>query len=138
MEFQLEMKIIGIIGIISFFAFSSAFCSATDVLMYHVDPASTGQYLSETTLSATNVNSTNFGLLATYPTDSVVYTEPLYKSAVPITTGSYAGTTRNVAFVATENDSVYAFDADLKAGSAPLWKTQFSQSREPRHHRALL
>lgn len=96
-----------------------------DVLKFRGDPGDTGQYLTETTLSATNVNSTNFGLAFDYPVDGLIYTQPLYKYALPITTGSYSGTTRDVVFVATSHDSLFAFDADNSAGSAPLWQTSF-------------
>ncbi len=96
-----------------------------DVLKYRSDLGYTGQYITETTLSATNVNATHFGKLFSYSVDGQVFAQPLYESGVPITTGSYQGTTRNVVFVATENDSVYAFDADGTAGSAPLWQTNF-------------
>jgi hypothetical protein len=96
-----------------------------DVLKYRADLGDSGQYLTETMLSATNVNATNFGKLFSYSVDGQVYAQPLYKAAVPITTGAYAGTTRNVVFVATEHDSLYAFDADGTAGSGPLWQTSF-------------
>lgn len=95
-----------------------------NVLTYHNDLASTGQYLTEPLLSATNVNSTNFGKLFSYSVDGQVYTQPLYMSGVSITSGSYQGT-RNVVFIATEHDSVYAFDADGTTGSNALWQTSF-------------
>jgi len=81
--------------------------SGVSVLTYHNDIARTGQNLSETTLTTTNVNSTNFGLLGTIPVDGPVDAEPLYVGGMTI-----AGGTHNVLFVATESDSVYAFDAD--------------------------
>ncbi|MEY2414053.1 MAG: hypothetical protein QOD84_2659, partial [Acidobacteriaceae bacterium] len=69
----------------------------------------------ETFLAPANVNSANFGILFSNTVDGAVFAQPLYMSKLSI-----GGATRNVVFVATENDSVYAFDAD-KAG-APLWK----------------
>jgi hypothetical protein len=84
--------------------------SGVSVLTYHNDSARTGQNLSETTLTTTNVNSTTFGLLGTIPVDGLVDAEPLYVGGMTI-----AGGTHNVLFVATENDSVYAFDADTFA-----------------------
>ncbi len=81
--------------------------SGVAVLTYHNDAARTGQNLSETTLTTANVNSTSFGLLGSIPVDGLVDAEPLYVGGMTI-----GGATHNVLFVATENDSVYAFDAD--------------------------
>ena len=89
------------------------------VLTYHNDNARTGQYLQETVLTPTNVRRTTFGRLFTFPVDGYVYAQPLYVSNVPI-----AGQLRNVVFVATEHNSVYAFDADGTT-SAPLWHVSF-------------
>lgn len=103
----------------------AAFAAGGDVLMYHNDITASGAYLTEPLLSATNVNATTFGMVFKYTIDASAYAQPLYKSGVSITTGSYSGTTHNVVFVATENDSLYAFDADDAAGSNPLWDTSF-------------
>lgn len=81
---------------------------ATDVVTYHNDIYRTGQNLQETILNPSNVNSTSFGKLATLPVDNVIDAEPLYLSAVNIPGKG----THNVVYVVTENDSVYAFDAD--------------------------
>jgi hypothetical protein len=51
--------------------------------------------------------------------DGYVFAQPLYVPNVSI-----GGSTRNVLYVATENDSVYAFDADGKT-LTPLWKRSF-------------
>jgi hypothetical protein len=81
---------------------------ATDVVTYHNDIARTGQNLVETILTTSNVNSTSFGKLASVPVDSVIDAEPLYLAGVAIPGKG----THNVVYVETENDSVYAFDAD--------------------------
>jgi hypothetical protein len=88
--------------------------SATDVVTYHNDIARTGQNLKETILTTSNVNSSSFGKLFTFPVDGVIDGEPLYLSAVPIPGKG----THNVVYTVTENDSVYAFDADV---GTPLW-----------------
>jgi len=89
--------------------------SATDVVTYHNDIARTGQNLQETILTTGNVNSSSFGKLFTFPVDGVIDAEPLYLSAVSIPgKGKH-----NVVYTVTENDSVYAFDAD--AGTL-LWQ----------------
>jgi outer membrane protein assembly factor BamB len=82
--------------------------SQTNVLTYRNDNARTGQNLSETILAPASVNSSSFGKLFTVAMDGKVDAQPLYVSAVPVPTVG----TRNVVYAATENDSVYAFDAD--------------------------
>jgi len=87
--------------------------STVNVLTYHNDVARTGQNLSESTLTTANVNSTNFGLVGNLSVDAGVDAEPLYVSNLTL-----AGGVHNVVYVVTENDSVYAFDADT---FAQLW-----------------
>jgi hypothetical protein len=87
---------------------------AQNVLTYHNNNARTGWNTAETTLTTANVNSTTFGKLFELTVDGLVDAEPLYLSAVPV-----QGVTHNVLIVATENDSVYAYDAD---SGAQLWK----------------
>jgi chitodextrinase len=79
----------------------------SDVLTYHNDTMRTGQNLTEYTLTATNVTSATFGLLQILPADDPVDATPLIASQVSI-----SGVAHNVVYVATENDSVYAYDAD--------------------------
>jgi len=87
-------------------------------------PIYTGQYnlsrtsanLAETILTPANVNTSSFGLLFSRAVDAQIFAQPLYVPAVTIN-----GTTQNVVYVATMNNSVYAFDADNPAASTPLW-----------------
>ena len=62
-----------------------------------------------------------------YPVDGQVYAQPLYLPNVTI-----GGAIHNVVFAATENDTVYAFDADATSVGAPLWKPAFCRAaRQP-------
>ncbi|HTQ50438.1 MAG TPA: hypothetical protein VMJ12_06985 [Candidatus Acidoferrales bacterium] len=81
---------------------------ATDVLTYHNDNARTGQSLNEEILSPANVNTNHFGKLWVLPADGLVDAQPLYAAGVNIPLKGL----RNLVFIATENDSVYAYDAD--------------------------
>jgi hypothetical protein len=88
------------------------------VTTFKNDNAHTGQYPNETLLNTTNVNSSQFGKRVSYPVDGQLYAQPLYLPNLTI-----GGIIHNVVFAATENDSVYAFDADQTSTVAPLWKT---------------
>ena len=85
------------------------------MLMWHNDPARTGQYLVETTLTTANVNTATFGRTAMWPVDGLVDAQPLYASAVTLSDGSV----HNLVIAATEHASVYAFDA---SSGAVLWR----------------
>jgi PQQ-like domain len=85
------------------------------VLMNRYDANATGANLNETALTAANVKPATFGKLWSYYVDGAVFAQPLYVPGVRIP----ARGARNVLYVATMNDKVYAFDAD-RAGP-PLW-----------------
>ena len=105
-------------------AMLSAYSPAqTSVLTYHNNRQRTGANILETTLTPSNVNSTSFGKLFSQPVDGFVHAQPLY---VPNVSVPGLGI-HNVLYVATMNDSVYAFDADSRAGSnsKPLWHVSF-------------
>ena len=80
---------------------------------------------NETILTPSNVNITNFGKLFSQPVDGYVFAQPLYVANLTIN-----GAVHNVVYVATEHDSVYAFDADTNTGSnsQALWHTSFLSS----------
>lgn len=96
------------------------------VTTYHNTKQRTGTNLLETTLTPANVNPENFGKLFSQPVDGFLYAQPLYVSNVPVAGHGV----HNVVYVATMNDSVYAFDADNRIGanSKPLWQASFIDS----------
>ena len=90
------------------------------IFTWNNDQAHTGQNLTEIVLNTGNVNSNQFGKLFSLPIDGQAYAQPLYMLGVSIPGQG----THNVLFVATENDSVYAFDADSQS-TTPLWHVSF-------------
>ncbi|MDE2138817.1 MAG: pyrrolo-quinoline quinone, partial [Gammaproteobacteria bacterium] len=94
----------------------------TDVTTYKNDLARTGQNLTESSLTLANVKAATFGLLRKLATDGKVDAQPLYLSALNV-----GGAAHNVAFVATENATVYAFDTD---SGAVLWQKSLLASGE--------
>jgi hypothetical protein len=96
--------------------------NAPDVTTYHFDVARDGLNAQETILTPSNVNSTQFGKVGFDTVDGKVDAEPLYLANVIV-----GNQLRNVLYVATEHDSVYAFDAD---SGAQIWKTSIVGSGE--------
>jgi hypothetical protein len=103
----------------------------TNVTTQHYDIARTGANTNETILTPSNVNTGSFGKLFSHPTDGWLYAQPLYMPGVTLGAGTaQSGTTHNVVFVATEHDSVYAFDADSNSGAngSALWHASLIDS----------
>jgi len=84
------------------------------VVTYHNDVARTGQNLNETSLTPTTVTAATFGKTRLLATDGKVDAQPLFLSSLQVP--GVGG--RDVVYVATEHDSVYAFDA---ASGSTLW-----------------
>ena len=109
-------------------AVTRAQSTPVNVLTYHNDNARTGRNQAETALTPQNVNSAQFGRLFSVPTDGYVYAQPLYVAGVNVPGKGV----HNLLIIATEHDSVYAFDADAKPAADPqdalnfsLWKRVF-------------
>jgi hypothetical protein len=109
-----KIALIGLTALLT----SLAASAQTSILTQHYDASRTGQNTGETILNPSNVNSTSFGKLFGISVDGYVYAQPLY---VPGVTTPGRGT-HNVLYVATEHDSLYAFDAD---NSSELWWVSF-------------
>ncbi len=90
------------------------------MLTSQYDNARSGANLNETELTPSNVNPQQLGKLFTLPVDGDIYAQPLFLGGVEI-----PGKGRHdVLFVATEHDSVYAFDAYGRP-KTPLWQVSF-------------
>src|SRR5437867_2905028 len=109
---------------------------ATDVLTHHNNLARAGAVLDETVLSPASLKGQRFGRLFSVMVDGQIYAQPLVVTGLAV-----GGVTRNVVYVATMRNMVYAFDAD-KAEREPLWKvslgTPMPYDRIPKDAGALL
>jgi hypothetical protein len=104
--------------------FSVCAGSTAQIPTAQVDNARTGAYLRETTLTPRNVNARQFGKLFRLKVDGDVYAQPLFVPGVEIPgKGKH-----DVVYIATEHDSVYAFDA-YGNPETPLWRVSFLSNR---------
>ncbi len=107
------MKILCPLGmVVAVLILAASRAAGESMLTYHHDNARTGANTNEVLLTPANVNLKSFGRLRKYAVDGYIYAQPLYYSGLTIPGKGV----RNVVFVATANDSVYAFDADNAEG----------------------
>jgi hypothetical protein len=92
----------------------------TGVYSWRNDNALTGQNTQETKLTPANVGGGQFGKLFGCTVDGAIFAQPLYVTNVTIPSQG----THNVVYVATEHDSLYAFDADANPCQT-LWQVSF-------------
>ena len=113
----------GVVWAVFTLALASRAAGQTAVTTYHNDLARTGLYATETVLTPGSVTPARFGKRFSYTLDGYSYGQPLYLPRVNIPGKGV----HNVVFVATEHDSVYAFDADSNAGAdaGVLWHRSF-------------
>lgn len=104
--------------------------SQTNVATQHNNLKRTGWNNTETQLTQNNISNGNFGKLFTRTVDEQIYTQPLV-----ITNLSIGGGTHNVVFVATVNNTVYAFDADDVNATAPYWQENLTY--DPSNYRPI-
>jgi uncharacterized protein (TIGR03437 family) len=109
-----------------YFTVLPALLAQVDVLTANYDNNRTNANLGEFVLNKSNVNPTQFGKLFSLAVDGQVYAQPLYMRGVNV-----AGVAHNVLYVATMNNSVYAFDADASSSTAPLWTRNFGPAVDP-------
>ncbi len=102
-------------------AIGLASLASGQVLTSQYDNARTGAIVTEKTLTPANVNARQFGKILTFSVDGDVYAQPLFVPQVPIPGKG----THDVIFIATEHNSVYAFDAAGQPAT-PLWRVTFS------------
>jgi hypothetical protein len=98
---------------------SGAAAPASSVVTQHNDLGRTGLNPNETILSPANVDAAHFGKKFAQPVDGWIYAQPLVVPQVAIPNMG----THSVVYVATENNSIYAFDADTKQPA--LWHVSF-------------
>ena len=108
----LYRKTLPIFLIVLCFGFSLAWAQ-NDVLTQHNDNTRAGLNANETLLTPASVNQNTFGKLFTQNVDGIIVGQPLYASNVLTNDGKR----HNVVYVATQHNSVYAFDADSTQGS---------------------
>jgi hypothetical protein len=104
-------------------SYAIAVSHPSDVLLYHNNISRNGVQSYEITLTPANVNSTQFGKLATYTVDSYLYAQPLYLGGE----GMPDGLVHNIVFAESSRGTVYAFDAD---GGGTLWTESLVPSGE--------
>lgn len=104
---------------------SVASSAAVNIPTFHVAADRSGLNAGETSLNPSDVKPGGFGKLFSYKIAGYAYGEPLVMSNVSIN-----GATHNVLYVATEQDAVYAFDADNYGTGAPLWHVSLLRSGE--------
>jgi len=93
---------------------------SASVLTQHNDNTRAGLSNHEKSLTTTNVNSKQFGKLFTLSVDDEVYAQPLVFSNLTI-----GAVKHNVVFIATVNNSVYAYDGD---NGSLIWRKNFTVS----------
>lgn len=117
----LKQILVFLLNALSLFVTISACAHAqVDVLTQHNDSSRTGVNLRETLLTPANVNQTQFGMLFKRVVDDQLYTQPLVVSGVAV-----GGGKRDLVYVTTVNNSVYAFDAKDAEASLPVWHVNF-------------
>ncbi|HEY4784884.1 MAG TPA: PQQ-binding-like beta-propeller repeat protein, partial [Bacteroidales bacterium] len=109
--------------VVSSWGLNNAFGQSVTVPTQRYDNTRLGWNNKELILNTNNVNSNTFGLVFSRPVDDQIYAQPLIVSNLLIN-----GFPHNVVYVATVNNTVYAFDADDPTQNTPLWSINLTPS----------
>ena len=110
-------------GLIALAALPGQMTAQVSVLTANGDNNRTNANLSESHLTPQNVRAGSFGKLGSFPADGQVYAQPLYVSNLLFPNGG----ARNVLFIATMHNTVYAYDADTPSAAGLLWQVNLGQ-----------
>ena len=102
---------------------ASSLAAQVNVLTANYGNERTNANLEEQLLSTENVTPETFGKIGAYTVDGQIYAQPLYVSGAIV-----QGEPRNVIYVATMHNTVYAFDADAPLTDSPLWSVNLGRS----------
>src|SRR5664279_5491499 len=116
----LKRRVVSVLLCLFSVAVSPCVHAQVDVLTQHNDNFRTGVNLRETILTPKNVNQAQFGMIFKRVVDDQLYTQPLVVTGVTV-----GGGTRDLVYVTTVNNSVYAFDANDADASLPVWHVNF-------------
>ncbi|HLG97048.1 MAG TPA: IPT/TIG domain-containing protein [Bryobacteraceae bacterium] len=106
------------------FAFLPNLLSQVNVLTANYDNSRANANLSETILKPSNVKPASFGKIGSFPVDAQIYAQPLYAAGIQIPGKGL----RNVVYVATMHNTVYALDGDAPQSVRPLWAVNLGPS----------
>jgi len=107
------------LGIISGCKKSTSSTQGVSVLTQHNNNTRSGWNNHETLLTTSNVNVNQFGKQFSLPVDDQIFAQPLVVGHLHIDNGVH-----NVVYIATVNNTVYAYDGDT---GRMYWKKNFTQ-----------
>jgi len=94
------------------------------VLTANYDNARTNANLEETILTPASVNPRSFGKIGAFPVDGQIYAQPLYIAGLNVPGQGQ----RDVVFVVTMNNTVYAIDAHAPQPTVALWQASLGDA----------
>jgi hypothetical protein len=117
----LRLYLAGVIGLVSS---SGQIPAQVSILTANGDNNRTNANLHESHLTRRNVRPGVFGKLGSFPVDGQIHAQPLYVSNLPFPNGA----TRNVLFITTLHNTVYAYDADMPSAAGLIWQVNLGES----------
>jgi uncharacterized protein (TIGR03437 family) len=104
--------------------FGSSLVAQTNLATANYGNSRANANLNETILTRAAVSGVAFGKVGAFPVDGQIYAQPLYVGGLQFPSQGV----KNVVFVATMNDSVYALDADAPGSATPLWQVSLGNA----------